>query len=303
MRPSILVISASGDPAVANALANDDVTVTTAIGTREGLDLAARGAMELVVIIALNPDAETRALVRRLRTDRHTSEVPVLVLDGTIDTRSSVLALETGATDWLPAVIERAELCATVRLAIRERRRTADVLERAGIDPLTGLGNSRLLERRLDEELDVWDRYHRVVSLVLLEIDGYAMLEHGRGLTHAEGVVFAVREVLGASARSTDVLFHLGSGRFAAVLRETPGEGARVFAERVRSRVETGTPGPRMRAATTTSLGIASTAGWRTAISSPRARLIGEAESALQQARVTGNACVLADPPSLLRVG
>ncbi len=302
MRPSILVISSVADTAVSTALVDDDLAIANAIGTREGLELAARGAMDLVVLVARGPDADTRALVRRLRADRHTSELPVLVLDHAAATRSSVLALETGATDWLPATIESAELRATVRLAMRERRRTADALERAGIDPLTGLGNARLLHRRLDEELDVWDRYHRDVSLVLVEIDGYAALEGTRGLTNAESIALSVCEVSRTSARSTDAIFYVGGGQLAAVLRETPGPGAMVYAERVRARVAAGTASERARAVTTVSVGVGSTTAWRMASTSLRARLLSDAEAALTRARIAGgNACVAADQPPSMR--
>ena len=104
-----------------------------------------------------------------------------------------------------------------------------------------------------------------------------------------------VCEALRKCVRSTDVLFHRGGGRFAAVLRETPGPGAMVFAERVRGRIEAlgGSGRPRLNSVTA-SLGVGSTAQWRMASADLRERLAGEANAALLRARLAGgNRCEL----------
>jgi len=299
MRPSVLVIDCAGGSAVEASLAPDDVAIVRANGIGEGLDHAARGAMALVLVVAPAGDAATQGLVRRLRSDRHTAEVPVIVLAEGAAARSSVQALEIGATDVLPVTIAPAELRARVRMALHEKRRFDDMIDSAGIDALTKLGNARQLERRLDEELDVWDRYHRDVALVLVEIDGFATVEEDHGLALAEGIVLRVCEALRASARSTDVLFHRGGGRFAAVLRETPGPGAMVFAERVRGRVEAlGSAGRPRITNVTASLGVGSTAHWRMASTDLRGRILGEANAALLRARLAGgNRCELGTGP------
>jgi diguanylate cyclase (GGDEF)-like protein len=293
----VLVIACAGQggATVEASLAGDDVGIVRANGTGEGLELAARGAMALVLVVAAAVDAEAQGLVRRLRSDRHTSEIPVIVLAENASTRSSVQALELGATDVLPSAIAPAELRARVRLALHEKRRLDDVIDGAGIDALTDLGNARHLDRRLDEELDVWDRYHRDMSLVLVEIDGFATFEDDHGLAHAETILLRVCEVLRKSARSTDVLFHRGGGRFAAVLRETPGPGAMVFAERVRGRIEgLGSSGRPRITSVTACLGVGSTAHWRMATADLRGRLLGEANAALLRARLAGgNRCEL----------
>jgi diguanylate cyclase (GGDEF)-like protein len=297
MRPSVLVIACAGQggATVEASLAEDDVAIVRANGTGEGLDVAARGAMALVLVVAPGDDAETHGLVRRLRTDRHTSEVPVIVLAENASTRSVVQALELGATDYLPATIPAPELRARVRMALQEKRRFDGVVVGAGIDALTRLGNAGHLDRRLDEELDVWDRYHRDVALVLVEIDGFATAEDEHGLALGETILLRVCEALQKCARSTDVLFHRGGGRFAAVLRETPGIGAMVFAERVRGRIEALASSARPRIATATaSVGVGSTALWRMAGTDMRGRLFGEANAALLRARLAGgNRCEL----------
>jgi two-component system, cell cycle response regulator len=300
MRPAVLLIACNADgiATVERALAGDDIAIVRANATGEGLELAARGAPELVVVVTDSLGAEAVGLVRRLRSDRHTADVPVLVVAAGIAIRSSVQACEIGAVDVMPSAIEPVELRARVRMALRDKRRLDEILERAGVDALTQLGNGKYLDRRLDEELDVWDRYHRDVSLVLVELDGFAGFAEEYGLALAEAIALRATEVLRGSARSTDALFHRGGGRFAAVLRETPGSGALIFAERVRQRIEALGGASRQRAqSVTVSIGVGSTAPWRVAGSDLRGRLYGEANAALLRARMAGgNRCELGGP-------
>lgn len=291
MRPSVLVVTTQAEAAskLDATLARGDFAVWHAVGPREGLELVGRTCVELVVLAADRFDADSMALLRRLRADRHTCELPVVVVAQTLAPTDTIQALELGATECLPASIDGGELQARLRAAVRVHRRFDAFAERAGIDPCTGLGNGRAFEQRVDEELEVWDRYHRDVALVLIGIDGFAELERefGRGRTDAR--LLAVAEMLRRCARSTDVLFHRARGCFAAVLRETPGAGAMVFADRVCERLRgivatAADPLP----AITGSIGVGATDRWRMTASDMRGRLLGEAGGALERAGTGG---------------
>jgi diguanylate cyclase (GGDEF)-like protein len=271
------------------SLAQDDLAIVYADGAGEGLELAARGEFDLFAIVAADLEAEVCALVRRLRNERHSADTPSLVLLDRAASDRVVKALEAGASDCLSAAIDPGELHARVRATIRAHRRHADALERAGLDPLTQLGNTRQLHRRIEDEVGVWDRHGRDVSLVLVDLDGFATLEAECGATFAEGVVSRVCEAVFRRGRSTDVFFHCGAGRFAALLRETPCTGALVFAERLRAAIEA-LPVPRGSRETklTASIGVSSTSAWRMSSSDPRERLLGDATAAALRSRHAG---------------
>jgi diguanylate cyclase (GGDEF)-like protein len=102
--------------------------------------------------------------------------------------------------------------------SFEELRREAD------LDRETGLHGRRSLERLLDRECARARRYEHPLSVLLL----------GLGAASANGVVRWAAGRLRASVRAADVVFHLGDGRFAAVLPEA----SRADAERLARRVE-----------------------------------------------------------------
>ena len=102
--------------------------------------------------------------------------------------------------------------------SFEELRREAD------LDPETGLHGRRSLERLLERECARARRYEHPLSILLL----------GLGAASANGLLRWAAGRLRGSVRAADVVFHLGGGRFAALLPEA----SRGDAERLARRVE-----------------------------------------------------------------
>lgn len=94
----------------------------------------------------------------------------------------------------------------------------------ADLDPETGLHGRRSLERLLERECARARRYEHPLSVLLL----------GLGAASSNGLLRWAASRLRASVRAADVVFHLGGGRFAALLPEA----SRRDAERLARRVE-----------------------------------------------------------------
>ena len=103
-------------------------------------------------------------------------------------------------------------------LSFEELRREAD------LDRETGLHGHRSLERLLERECARARRYDHPLSVLLL----------GVGAASANGLLRWAAGRLRASVRAADVVFHLGNGRFAALLPEA----SRADAERLARRVQ-----------------------------------------------------------------
>ena len=140
--------------------------------------------------------------------------------------------------------------------SLEELRREAD------LDPETGLHGRRSLERLLERECARARRYERPLSVLLL----------GLGTASANGLLPWAAVRLRTSVRAADVVFHLGAGRFAALLPEA----SRADAERLACRVEP--------ALTTTLAGGARSQAW---IASAELRDTDDAVSLLARAEAT----------------
>lgn len=88
----------------------------------EGLDAAAAGRVDAIILDVMLPGMDGVEVLRRLRAK---SEVPVLMLTGLGEEADRIVGLETGADDYLPKTFSTRELLARLRAVIRRSRITA----------------------------------------------------------------------------------------------------------------------------------------------------------------------------------
>jgi diguanylate cyclase (GGDEF)-like protein len=105
-------------------------------------------------------------------------------------------------------------------------------------DALTGLGNKRAYDERIQAELTRNRRYGHSFSLALLDVDGIetAIDRHGQAAGDE-----AVREIAGILRKNTRVIdgaFRIAADDFAIVMPGTSAEGARIVAERCRQHIK-----------------------------------------------------------------
>jgi two-component system cell cycle response regulator len=247
-------------------------------------------------------------LLRRLKSDPRTVDVPVIVVSGTSDVRGKVRAFDLGAVDYVVKPFDRAELRARVRAALRVKRYHDLLANRSSIDALTGLYNRAHLDRRLEEEIAGARRYRRRFGLVLVDVDHFKEVNDTYGHPCGDRVLGSIAEVLQSSLRTGDAACRFGGEEFALLLVESGREEAALVALRVRERVAAlqhmagGVPLTR-----TVSLGLATSDDFSAAMLT-RESIVEAADRALYAAKRGGrNRMCLAPPrsassPSLPRV-
>lgn len=116
--------------------------------------------------------------------------------------------------------------------------RGEDRLEEATLtDALTGLGNRRLFDLRLEEEVRRAARYHRPVSLLIIDLDRFKRINDQFGHLTGDRVLRTVARVVRDSFRDIDVVCRYGGEEIAVILPDTSIEEATQLAERARARV------------------------------------------------------------------
>lgn len=110
--------------------------------------------------------------------------------------------------------------------------------ELSRIDHLTGLYNRGYWESRLIQEFKRFDRYQLPCTLIMLDIDHFKAVNDTYGHTVGDDVIREVSRALRAQLRDLDIAGRYGGEEFGVILTGTNGEGAAVFAERLRSTIE-----------------------------------------------------------------
>jgi diguanylate cyclase (GGDEF)-like protein len=175
--------------------------------------------------------------------------------------------------------------------------RQADrLLELSQTDALTGLGNARELEQRLQEETARARRYRHPLSLLFLDVDGLKGINDRGGHAAGDAALMRVADALRQAARGTDLAMRWAGDEFALLAPDTASDAGARLGERIRSIVAGGAAGSK---GMTVSVGVATTQGGADATP---ARLRAQADAALYAAKRQGRDRVVAvaeeAPPS-----
>lgn len=123
---------------------------------------------------------------------------------------------------------------------IKRRGRLESKLRRlAGTDHLSGLANRRAFLEKATAEFRRSRRYQHPLSLVMLDLDRFKVVNDTHGHAAGDCVIVAVSQICQSLSRDgVDIVGRLGGEEFAILLPETNLKGAGNFAERLRLMIE-----------------------------------------------------------------
>jgi diguanylate cyclase (GGDEF)-like protein len=114
-------------------------------------------------------------------------------------------------------------------------RHADELAELATVDGLTGIYNRRHFLKRLDGEWARYRRYGRPLSLLMLDIDHFKLVNDRFGHDVGDQVLAGMARACGKGKRESDTFARLGGEEFALLLPETTEEDACLVAERLRA--------------------------------------------------------------------
>lgn len=106
-------------------------------------------------------------------------------------------------------------------------------------DGLTSVNNKRYLAETLEREIPRALRHQRSLSLLMLDIDHFKLVNDTHGHLAGDAVLRDLANIARSRLRPDDMLARYGGEEFAIVLPETPLAGAIKAAEELRKLVET----------------------------------------------------------------
>lgn len=177
-----------------------------------------------------------------------------------------------------------------------ELQRANEVLAQLSItDGLTKLHNHRYFQDYLTREIKRVGRTQQPLTLILLDIDDFKLLNDTYGHAAGDEVLSSLASIMNDSAREADLIARYGGEEFVVLMSNTDLPGAVHLAEKIRMAVETTRLiiGDSMKPIEITiSLGVALFDG-------NRRKFFSEADRALYRAKAAGKNCVvIADPDS-----
>lgn len=147
------------------------------------------------------------------------ARLPVVVLTGLDDENIALLAIESGAQDFMAkGHITGQMLFRAVRFAIARQRKVLGFQAAADTDPLTGLPNRRRLEERFSDALALSLERSEPMSLALFDLDHFKKVNDQYGHFIGDAVLKQVGQVLAESATGSIHAARFGGEEFSLLI-------------------------------------------------------------------------------------
>lgn len=240
VKPVILVV----DDEIANieivsAALDDDYEISFALSGNQALEIAHAAGPDLILLDVLMPGLNGYEVCRLFKRDAALSDVPVIFTTSLDATEAEVLGLSAGAIDYVTKPFQPSALRRRVGNHIEMKRMRDQLAGLAMQDHLTGLGNRRMLEQRLQGEMRQSGRDGSDLTLILMDIDHFKRFNDTYGHLEGDRCLQRVAAVLGSHvSRGRDVGARYGGEEFACILPDTCHAGGMTVAEAIRADVE-----------------------------------------------------------------
>ena len=187
---------------------------------------------EVAIIDANDPSADPGE-VELLRRDgkRGLLMLPLVTKD------QSIGLVELFSRSPVRMTDQRLQLARTMAneaaMALENARLYEDARNLADHDPLTGFYNHRFVHERLGEEVIRAQRARRPLSMLMLDLDDFKLVNDTFGHLFGDRVLTWTAELIRSTLRGSDIPARYGGDEFAIILPETDHEEARRAAERI----------------------------------------------------------------------
>ena len=118
------------------------------------------------------------------------------------------------------------------------KKHNAELIKVSETDTLTGLSNRIKLDVQFGLELDRAKRYHRPLSIILIDIDNFKKVNDDLGHLMGDKILVDLAQVANVNIRSTDTIGRWGGEEFLVICPETPLSEALLVADRIRRAIQ-----------------------------------------------------------------
>jgi two-component system cell cycle response regulator len=257
----------------------------------EALALADSTNYDLIVLSLSLADDDALRLAARLRAERATQNIPLLLIAEPEQRERLLRGFDLGANEWVVRPVDDNELRVRARNQIRRKfyqdRLRADLghaLELALTDPMTGLYNQRYLMRHLGSLLAV--AQPGGIAVMMIDIDHFKQVNDRWGHGAGDQLLRQVADTLRGRTRVFDSLARYGGEEFVVVMAGASVAEATRAAERLRVAIQSMNfdPEPDISHRLTISIGLTRSADSSTTSD----MLLSAADRALYRAKRSG---------------
>lgn len=194
----------------------------------DGVRAAQTVLPDLVILDIRLPDIDGYEVARRIRTDRRTSEIPIIFLTEKRERIDRLQGFEVGADDYITKPFDVQELRLRVRNALKR------VSQGSLTNPVSGLPEGPLVEERLSEVIHKsgWALLHISISHLEAFREAYGFVASDDVL---RAISLMVHNTMKETGSTEDFIGHISPTDFVVVVSPA---NMPPFQDRIKSRLE-----------------------------------------------------------------
>jgi diguanylate cyclase (GGDEF)-like protein len=216
---------------------------------QEALSIVHSRKIDLMILDIMMPEMSGFEVLDRIKDNASSKNIPVIVVSSLNDCSSIEKALTAGANDFICKPLATKESRMQLSLKVKNLiglKNTIDLLEQhlksaqllTNLDDVTSLFNYRHFRERLHAEYTRSKRYHRSLSLVMIDLDNLKAINDAFGHQAGTMLISMVGGIIENQCRSTDIPVRYGGDEFCIIVPEANIEESAILAERLRLQIE-----------------------------------------------------------------
>ena len=271
---------------LAIVLQREGYKVITAANGIEALEKLTAEKVQIALSDIMMPKMDGFELIKRIRGNPALKNIYLILITARIQEGDRVRGLDLGADDYITKPFSFSELLARIRVGSRVVQYQQHLEYQTQVDSLTGLFNRRAFENKVGEEFERSKRYHSPLSLLILDIDNFKLINDTYGHHGGDAALVKISETFREKTRQSDFPARYGGEEFVLLLPETDQENAVQAATKIHGAIRSSAFGTTARPfRLTVSIGVSSTSvkfysDWR--------ELLRDADHALYIAKGSG---------------
>ncbi len=221
--------------------------VVTETGSK-GFKAAKFQGIDLILLDLVLPDFSGERVCQWIKRDESLRAIPIIMLTAKSSAKEKIAGFESGADDYLAKPFDADELIARIKAFLRitrlqnELKSKNEELEKALrevelkaiTDSGTGLFNRRHFYNLLDKEFVRARRFSEPMSLLMLDIEHFKMINDTYGHQVGDSVLLEVADLMKDAVRLIEVAARYGGEEFVLLLPKTSASEAIKPANRIR---------------------------------------------------------------------
>ena len=194
-------------------------TLEQSLSVTEALDLVQHQSFQAIILDLHLPEGQSFESIPQFI--QYCPGAPILILSGVEDEEQAILAVKSGAQDYLiKGQTSSSTLCRAIRYAMERHRATQRITQLAHYDHLTGLANRGLFYERLNCAVARCNRNDMAMALMFLDLDHFKTINDTLGHECGDSLLKTVATRIKKCIREIDTGVRLGGDEFAVLLEQ-----------------------------------------------------------------------------------